>query len=129
MDQVFMSEQALRQEISALRTKVEEMEDWTNGIQESLIQLLPHLLRGHPEVAKVQSLLHASEQRYEELLMHPDRAEDADETAGLYESRKMLYRLLGLLGVWPDVTSADAVQASLRRSHGSRSTKARHGQA
>lgn len=110
-----MSDEALRQEIAALRQRVDEAEAWADGIQQSLVEVLPFLLRGHPEVSKVESLLRSSSQRYEVLRAHPERAESADETAGLYESRKMLYHLLALLGVWPGVDPGKAAEQSLRR--------------
>lgn len=96
-----MGKQTSRQEIAELRAKIEELDDWANGIHMALVDVLPFLLRGHPEAAKVEGLLKASAQRYEELLAHPERAEDAHEKATLYESRKNLYRQLALLGAWP----------------------------
>lgn len=116
--------ESLRQEISELRTKLAELDDWTNGIQMALVAVLPFLLRGHPEAAKAQDVLQAADQRYEELLAHPERAESADETATLYESRKMLNRLLALTGVWPGVAPMDAAQA-LQKARQPRAARSR----
>jgi hypothetical protein len=92
----------LQSQIDALRAELKTTDDWATGILLTLEQILPFLLRGHPEIAKIEGLLQSSEQRFEELVAHPERAEDADETAEKYEAAKMLYRQLALLGVWPD---------------------------
>lgn len=109
-----MSDAALRQKIEQLRAELDVAEAFANGIQLMLVQILPHLLRNHPSVAKVQQSLQFSEARYEALLAHPDRAE-AGETAEQYEAGKMMYRQLAMLGVWPDIAPADAVRDSLAR--------------
>lgn len=106
--------QKLRQEVAALSAQIDEMGDWANGIQVSLLQVLPFLLRGHPEVEKVQRLLEQSHARYEELKAHPRRG-GKNETPALYESRKMLYRHLALLGVWPDIDANKFAQESMQR--------------
>lgn len=91
----------LRREIAQLREQIDAVDDWANGLHLVLVQVLPHLLRGHPEAGKVKQLLQASAQRYEELLVHPERAHEPDEKAALLEASKMLYRQLELLNVWP----------------------------
>ena len=93
---------ALQSEIDALRAELKQTDDWATGVFLTLDQLLPFLLRGHPEIAKIERLLKRSERRFEELVEHPERAEDADETAEKYEAAKMLYRSFQLQGVWPD---------------------------
>jgi hypothetical protein len=92
----------LQSQIDALRAELKTTDDWATGIFLTLEQLLPFLLRGHPELAKIEQLLKHSEQRFEELSQHPERAEDADETPEKYEASKMLYRQMALLGVWTD---------------------------
>lgn len=103
-----------RQALLALQAEMQETDDWANGIQTMLVQILPLLLRDHTNVKKVQHLLAQSDSRYEELLVHPERAEEG-ETAGQHEASKMMYWQLALLGVWPDVDPAEAVRHSLAR--------------
>jgi hypothetical protein len=110
-----MSEQ-LQQEVAELRARLEAADDWASGVHRVLLDVLPHLLRGHPEVAKVQHLLLHADQRYQELLANPASSEGAGDTPGLYEPAKMLYRQLALLGVWPDVDPQAAAQQSLERA-------------
>lgn len=92
----------LQSQIDALRAELKTTDDWASGVFLTLEQILPFLLRGHPEIGKIEQLLKRSEQRFEELIAHPERAEDADETPEKYEAAKMLYRQMALLGVWPD---------------------------
>jgi hypothetical protein len=104
----------LTKEIEALRGQIDETDDWANGVFLLMEQILPFLLRGHPELDKIEKLLQASAERYEELQAHPERAEDG-ETAGLYEARKILYRHMALLGVWPDIEPGEAARETLER--------------
>lgn len=109
-----MSDSESRQEIGRLRAEIDAANDWATGLFQLLHQVLPHLLRNHPNVEKIQNSLQFADDRYEELLAHPERAEDG-ETAGQHEAGKMLYRQLAVLGVWPDVDPAEAARRSLAR--------------
>ena len=111
-----MSEQALRQELAELRVKMDKVDDWAAGVQKVLLDVLPILLRGHPEVAKVQAVLKQADARYEELTANPLDGGWPGENAGLYDPGKMLHRALGVLGVWPDVDPLEAAQAAIDRS-------------
>lgn len=106
--------QKLRKEVAELRKQIDEVDDWANGIQASLMYVLPLLLRDHPEVKNLQRMFEQGSARYEELKAHPRRGETT-ETAALYESRKMLYRQLALLGVWPDVDPDRYAQDSIQQ--------------
>lgn len=111
-----MSEiELLRQEIAALRQKVSETDDWASGIQQALIAVLPFLLRGHPDVGKIEGVLRHYSERYDELLADPLQAETPDATAGVYEAGAALYRQLAILGVWPGIDPAAAAQQTLAR--------------
>lgn len=115
-----MTDPATQEELRQLRLQLQEAEDWANGVFLALQQVLPALLRGHPEVKKVQALLAGRDQRFEELRRHPERAEP-DERPTLHEPGKMLYRQLALLGVWPDMDPREEAQRVLR-THGWRPT-------
>lgn len=107
-----MNEEALRQEIAELRQRIEEVDDWANGLHNVLSEVLPFLLRGHPEVDKVATLLRTSTERYDVLAARPELAEFPEELRTL-EASRMLYRKLSILGVWPGVDPAEAVRQSL----------------
>lgn len=111
-----MSEQELREEIAALRARIEQVDDWAAGVQQVLLNVLPSLLRGHPEAAKVHGLLQKADERYEQLKADPASADPASgQTAELYEPAKMLNRLLGIMGVWPDVDPQQAARHAVER--------------
>lgn len=99
----FMSDETelLRREIAQLREQIEAVDDWANGLLLALVQVLPHLLRGHPEAGKVQRLLQACDERFEELRLHPERSQESADTAALLEASKMLHRQLAALNTWP----------------------------
>lgn len=99
----------LQKEIEPLRAQLDAADDWATGVFLLLEQVLPILLRGHPEIAKIQKLLQYSTERYEELQSHPERAED-DETSGHYEASKTMYRQMILLGVWPGIDPGEAAR-------------------
>ncbi|PAT43799.1 hypothetical protein [Vandammella animalimorsus] len=117
MDEIRQEIAALRQEVAQLRQELDAANDWACGIHRALVDVLPFLLRGHPEAAKVGKLLKYSADRYEELQEHPDRADrDAGESWAGYEAQKSLYRQLALLGVWPGVDPHEQALEALARA-------------
>ncbi|RLM23643.1 hypothetical protein BIY29_10090 [Brenneria alni] len=96
------SELELRREIAELRAKIEVVDDWATGMQRVLADVLPPLLRGHPQIAQIHQRLQAADRRYEVLQADPSAAEPGVR-AGLYEPGRVLYRLFGIYGVWSDV--------------------------
>lgn len=115
-----MNEQDIRQTIQheiqqaqqPLLDKIDAADEWAQGVYLLLEQILPPLLRGHPEAETIQRNLQRHDDRYEELQAHPERGEEG-ETAGQYEAAKMLNRRLALLGVWPNIDPGDAVRKTL----------------
>ena len=114
--------ESLRQEVAELRRQIAEVDDWASGIQLALVKVLPFLLRNHPEAGKVEGLLRRHSERFEDLTAHPERAENADETAELHKAGKMLYWQLALAGAWPGIDSTEAARQVLAATpeHGSR---------
>jgi len=93
-----VSDPQTRQALLAIQADAQASDAWANGIFLMLVQVMPLLLRDHPNVSKIQYLLKAADDRYEELLAHPERAEEG-ETAGQHEAGKMMHRQLSILGV------------------------------
>ena len=92
----------LQHQIDELRAELKTTDDWATGVFYILDQILPPLLKGHPELAAIERALKQCEQRFEVLNAHPEQAEDSDETAEKYEAGKILYQTLSTRGVWPD---------------------------
>lgn len=88
---------ALQQEVALLRQEIDEVDDWANGIQLVLEQVLPLLLEGHPKGEIARELLRRTAARYEQLAANPALAEDEHERIGLYESAKILNAQLTLI--------------------------------
>lgn len=107
-----MSNQA---SIDALHGQIDATDEWATSVFLLLEQILPFLLRGHPDIAKIQQLLKHSEERFEALEVHPEQAQDG-ETASRYEAAKIMYRQLALLGVWPDVDPLAAARQTLEKA-------------
>ena len=107
-----MSDESLRQEIAEQRQRIEEVDDWANGLFEAMHTVLSVVLKGHPDAGQIEQQLRYSRDRYETLMAHPERAEPG-ETAELHEAGKMLYERLAMLGVWPGVDPAEVVQRKL----------------
>lgn len=115
-----MNEPSLREELDRLHARVEELEDWSYGLLVGVLAVLPPLLRGHPQVEQAHQVLQKADARYEELLLHPERAEDPQETPARLEPQKMLNRLLGAVGVWPGVDPQELARTAIaRRQRGS----------
>jgi uncharacterized coiled-coil DUF342 family protein len=87
----------LREEVLKTRAEIDAVDDWANGLQLVWMQVLPLLLHEHPKAHEVRDCLALCAQKYEQLLAHPEQAEDGHERAGMYESAKRLHGLLTLL--------------------------------
>ncbi|MEX2475044.1 hypothetical protein [Marinobacter sp.] len=107
--------QALRQEIADLRQQLSETDDFASGVHQVLMNVLPFLLRDHPNVEKVQGLLKSAADQYEGLLQNPEKDSSGEPDAGVYEPSKMLYQHLALLGIWPGVDPREAARSTVER--------------
>jgi molecular chaperone GrpE (heat shock protein) len=87
----------LREDVLKTRAEIDAVDDWANGIHVLLVQVLPPLIRGHVNEPKMRQALQRCDDNFERLIAHPQQAEDHHEKAGLYESAKMLNRLLLLI--------------------------------
>ncbi len=86
---------------ASVRADLDRHEEWTNGLFVVLINVLPFLLRQHPDLAQqLESQWRGAAERFEQFDVTEERNAEG-ETAELLEARKMLYRMLTLLQVWP----------------------------
>lgn len=85
-----MGEPELRKEIAQLRAEMERVDNWANGLLLVLMELLPPLLKKNPDIAA-------------QLADSWRKAAEGFERGGKdeLEARKILYRNLDLIGVWP----------------------------
>jgi chromosome segregation ATPase len=94
--------ETLRNEVAQLRDELDRMDDWANGLMGALQDLALPLLRTHPDIADtVKSSWRLASVRWEKLQADTGQADDFHETADLLEPRKMLYRALEGIGVFP----------------------------
>ena len=92
----------LEAKLEALTIEVDRNDDWANGLFRVLVDVLPHLLRAHPDLAVHLGRHWKNEaERYEVLKSDPGQAEDFHDTAEKAEATKMLYRMFEALDVWP----------------------------
>lgn len=95
---------ALEREVRELRSEIDRVDDWANGLFAVLTDVLPALLKANPELAARLA------PKWRDAADRFDRADQAQptgagrdiETAEFLEARKMLYRLFDLLGAWPE---------------------------
>lgn len=113
-----MSEQSLHEEIDKLRARLDAAEECSYGLLQALMHVLPPLLQGHPKAAQVQQALQAADDRFEALLLHPQRAQAPGETHHRYEPLMQLNRMLAILGVWPGLDPSEAAKAAIARRTG-----------
>lgn len=93
--------QEVEQAVAPLRQKMDELDDWANGVFAALADVLPPLLKSQPEIARyLEPMWRDASERYDRI-GSIDQADDFDETQELLEARKVLYRQLALLKAWP----------------------------
>lgn len=106
--------QKLQAEITDLKKKLDETDDFAGGVLKVLITILPFLIRDHPESLKIRDLLKSSSDCYEKLLSNSEKSTFDGVNTGVYEPSKMLYKNLALLGVWGEKDQKE-VEASFER--------------
>lgn len=95
--------QILRREISELRTEIDRVDDWANGIFVAMQDLVLELLRMHPQLARnLHGGWEAAADQYELLRASTEQQADFHETMELLEARKILFRVSDLLGLWKE---------------------------
>jgi len=93
----------LRQEVAQLRAEVDRVDEWANGLFCVLLDALPLLLRRQPEVAsRLAPMWRTASERFDEVSTATGQDDSFEETLERLESRKILYRTMALLKIWPE---------------------------
>lgn len=97
-------QQEIGKAVAPLRQEIDQLDDWANGVFAALADLLPPLLRKHPDIAAdLEPLWRYASERWQHLQQPQAQGQAVDfhETEHLLEARKMLYRQLAGLKAWP----------------------------
>lgn len=91
-----------QQEAARLREEIDKVDDWANGVYAALRDVLLVLLRSQPDMAgSLAPVWREASERWEAVTRQTGQAEKFHEKAELLEARKMLYRQLVALGLFP----------------------------
>jgi|GEM_PF-4059782 len=104
------------QKIAYMRKLLDQEYDYAAGHRQAMQLLVFHLLHGHPHSGLIQAALAKKHARYQELLAHPERAQDGEEKAEQLEASSHLYRALTNAGVWGAAASSPSSAAQTRRT-------------
>lgn len=97
------STQTWREEAAQLRAEIDRVDDWANGVFLALFDLLPPLLREHPQIAAtIAPMWKKAAQNWDTLQTGTMQGESFDEPEGVLEARKLLYRMLAQHQVFPE---------------------------
>ena len=93
--------QEIDKAVAPLRQEIDQLDDWANGVFAALEDSLRVLLVKHPGIAAELAPLWRDAAEQFDKLGSSGQSEDFHQTQELLEARKMLYRQLALLHVWP----------------------------
>lgn len=94
--------QLIRDEIEPLRAEIDRVDEWANGLFQALEDVLRPLLKANPAlVQEIEPLWCRAAQQYEQLQQGLLLYTDEQPTLERLEGRKILYRTLQRLHVFP----------------------------
>lgn len=97
--------------VAPLREELDKLDDWANGLFVIFSEVLPALLREHPEMAaQLAPQWAGAAKRFDALQTSGQRRTKDGESLELLEARKMLYRLFAVAGVWGKARQNAAVR-------------------
>lgn len=86
--------------VEPLRAEINKVDDWANGLFLVVNDLMPFLLRMHPELAsELAPRWRSAAEGFDRI--QEGAAPEPDEPLELLEARKMLFRMSDLLKLWP----------------------------
>lgn len=102
--------------MAPLREELSKLDDWANGLYLVLNDVLPFLLRTHPNLGReIAPRWQAAAERFDCIDVE-GHVPEPDESLELLEARKMLYRMFALLKLWPEPEARrPAKPAAVRR--------------
>lgn len=95
--------------VEPLRAEINKVDDWANGLFLVLNDLLPFLLRTHPELAsELAPRWRTAAESFDRI--QEGQAAEPDEPLELLEARKMLFRMNDLFKLWPAAVKQKSVR-------------------
>lgn len=115
--QVFI---ASAQAVAPIETELRRMEEWGNGLFIVLVQMLPYLLKSHPEMAMALATEWRKVAEDCDRIERQGVPEHSDEPLEFLEARRILFTVLNQLGLWPavDANGSGLVKTPRNRRYG-----------
>lgn len=101
--------------VEPLKAEINKVDDWANGVFAVFLDVLPFLLKLHPDLAgQLEPQWRKVAKDYDQINLHGGQPNDGEPLEFL-EARKMLFRIFELQKLWPGRVRQPAVKAVPQR--------------